>query len=89
MQVQKVLQNYWVDRLYFFKRNDLDNTSVMCFNEIDTTELINTANSILEFIDMGIRFGDNIDTINGAYGNADFIDSLYEDIIILFHLIYL
>lgn len=67
--------------IFFFKPNDLDNTAVMCFNEIDTTELINTANSILKFIDMDIRFGDYIDTINGVYGNADFIDSLYEDII--------
>lgn len=28
---------------------------------------------------MDIRFGDNLDIINHFYGNADFIDSIYED----------
>lgn len=67
--------------IFFCKNNDLSNTVVISFTEIDNIELINIANSILNFIDMDIRFGDCAEVINSIYGIADFIDSLYEDII--------
>lgn len=65
----------------FCKKDDPVNTVAISFDEIDNTELINIANSILEFIDANVRFGDNIETINRAYGIADFMDNLYEDMI--------
>lgn len=67
--------------IFFRKKDDLDNTVVISFAEIDNKELICISNSILKSIDMNIRFGDNIEVINSVYGNADFTDSIYEDVI--------
>ena len=67
--------------VFFRKEDDLVNTIAVSFNEIDTSELINIANSILKSIDINIRFGDSIDVIKRIYGIADFTDSLYGNII--------
>lgn len=66
--------------IFFHPENNLDNTVVFSFNEIDNMEMINIANQILKFMDMNVRFGDNMEKISHLYGVADFIDSLYEDI---------
>lgn len=65
----------------FSKKDDPADTVAISFNQIDNSELIDIANSILEFIDVDVRFGDNIEVINRLYGVADFIDDLYEDMI--------
>lgn len=65
----------------FRKKDDLANTAAISFNEINNIELTNIANSILEFIDVDVRFNDNIEVINNIYGMADFTDNLYEDMI--------
>lgn len=65
----------------FRKKNDPFNTVALSFNEIDNIELINIANSILAFIDLDVRFGDNIEIINRLYGVADFTDNLYDNLI--------
>lgn len=65
----------------FSKKDDPANTVAISFNQIDNSELIDIANSILEFIDVDVRFGDNIEVINRLYGVADFTDELYEDMI--------
>lgn len=65
---------------YIFRKNEnLNDTIVIAFNEITSAELINISNSILKIMEMEIRFGDNLDVIKYFYGNADFIDSIYED----------
>lgn len=61
--------------------NDLVNTVVISFDEIDSDEFIDIANRVLKIIDVNIKFGDNIDIINNVYGIADFTDSLYEDVV--------
>ncbi len=67
-------------QIVFFRKNEnLNDTIAIAFNEITSTELINISNSILNIMKMDIRFGDNLDIINHFYGNADFIDSIYED----------
>ena len=67
-------------QIVFFRKNEnLNDTIAIAFNEITSTELINISNSILNIMQMDIRFGDNLDIINHFYGNADFIDSIYED----------
>ncbi len=67
-------------QIVFFRKNEnLNDTIAIAFNEITNTELINISNSILNIMKMDIRFGDNLDIINHFYGNADFIDSIYED----------
>jgi len=67
-------------QIIFFRKNEnLNDTIAIAFNEITNTELINISNSILNIMKMDIRFGDNLDIINHFYGNADFIDSIYED----------
>lgn len=67
-------------QIVFFRKNEnLNDTIAIAFNEITSTELINISNSILNVMKMDIRFGDNLDIINHFYGNADFIDSIYED----------
>ena len=67
-------------QIIFFRKNEnLNDTIAIAFNEITSTELINISNSILNIMKMDIRFGDNLDIINHFYGNADFINSIYED----------
>ncbi len=67
-------------QIVFFRKNEnLNDTIAIAFNEITSTELINISNSILNIMKIDIRFGDNLDIINHFYGNADFIDSIYED----------
>ena len=67
-------------QIVFFRKNEnLNDTIAIAFNEITSTELINISNSILNIMKMDIRFGDNLDIINHFYGNADFINSIYED----------
>ena len=67
-------------QIVFFRKNEnLNDTIAIAFNEITSTELINISNSILNIMKMDIRFGDKLDIINHFYGNADFIDSIYED----------
>lgn len=67
--------------IFFRKKEDPINTVAILFNEIVDIEIINIANSILEFIDVDIRFGDNIQQINNVYGIADFTDYIYDDMI--------
>lgn len=67
-------------QIVFFRKNEnLNDTIAIAFDEITSTELINISNSILNIMKIDIRFGDNLDIINHFYGNADFIDSIYED----------
>ena len=67
-------------QIVFFRKNEnLNDTIAIAFDDITSTELINISNSILNIMKMDIRFGDNLDIINHFYGNADFIDSIYED----------
>ena len=67
-------------QIVFFRKNEnLNDTIAIAFNEITSTKLINISNSILNIMKIDIRFGDNLDIINHFYGNADFIDSIYED----------
>ena len=57
------------------------NIVAICFYQIDSRELMNISNAIIEFIDVDVRFGDSIEVINHLYGDADFTDVLYEDMI--------
>ena len=69
-------------QIIFFKKQDVaTHTVAVSFNDIDNTELIGIANLVLKFIDIEVRFGDNINLINDVYGIADFTDNLYENMI--------
>ncbi len=63
----------------FHEKSDLMNTVALSLDEIDDNEMIKIANTILESIDMDIRFGDGIDKIKQKYGVADYTDNIYED----------
>lgn len=67
--------------IFFRKKDDLDHTVVISFDEIDSKELISISNAILKSIDMDIRFGDSVEVINSIYGIADFTDNIYENVI--------
>ena len=67
--------------IFFRKEDDLDNIVAISIDEIEDARLFHTANVILKAIDMNIRLGDNIETINGIYGKADFTDSIIENMI--------
>lgn len=65
--------------IFFRKQADLLNTIVLSFEEIEDDNLISLANSILEHVDIDIRFGDNLSKIKKIYGEANSFDNIYEN----------
>lgn len=66
--------------IFFRKQTDLLNTIVLSFSELENDNLISLANSILEHVDIDVRFGDNLSKIKKIYGEADSFDNIYENI---------
>lgn len=65
--------------IFFRKQADLLNTIVLSFDEIEDDNLISLANSILEHVDIDVRFGDNLSKIKKIYGEPNSFDNIYEN----------
>ena len=66
--------------IFFSKISNINNIVTIYFYEIENEELVSISNSILDLIDIKVRFGDNYDRIKNLYGTANSIDTIYEDI---------
>ena len=65
--------------IFFRKQADLSSTIVISFSEIEDDNLISLANSILEHVDIDVRFGDNLSKIKKIYGEANSFDNIFEN----------
>lgn len=75
-------------QIIVFRKNDaLSEIAAISLIDINTPELTKIANSILEHIDVKVKFGDTTDKITLAYGAFDFENNLCEDEISCFRII--
>lgn len=77
--VKGVAELFGYQIIFFRKQSDLSNTIVLSFNELEDDNLISLANSILEHVDIDVRFGDSLSKIKKIYGEADSFDHVYEN----------
>lgn len=77
--VKGVAELFGYQIIFFRKQDDLSNTTVLSFSELENDNLISLANSVLEHVDIDVRFGDSLSKIKKIYGEADWFDNIYEN----------